>query len=84
MILSRRDNHMAKPVSKKKMIQKKREKKPVKLAKPKTTLVKTKKKDVKTVVKTKAQKSQKKLKKVERTLQQKKPVKKEIKKETIS
>ncbi len=73
---------MTKPISKKKKTQKKLEKKPMKLAKPKISSVKTKKKDVKTVAKTKVQKSQKKLKKVERTPEKKKPIRKRIKEKT--
>ena len=77
---------MAKPVSKKKITQKKAEKKPVKLAKQKIAPVKVKKQDVKTVARIKALKQpKKKLMKVESTLEKKKPVGKKIKKEkTVS
>jgi DNA-directed RNA polymerase subunit A" len=68
---------MAKPVSKKKITQKKEQKKPMKLAKPKIVSVKIKKQVVKTVAKIKVLKSNKKLKEVQSKLDKKKSLKKE-------
>jgi DNA-directed RNA polymerase subunit A" len=75
---------MAKPVSKKKISQKKGEKKSVKLAKPKITSVKTKKQVVKTVAKTKVLKPKKKLKEVKSALEEKRSVDKKMKKKTTA
>ena len=75
---------MAKPVSKKKITQKKEQKKPVKLSKPKITSVKTKKQIVKTSAKIKTLKPKKKLKEVKSAFEEKKPIYKKKKKETIT
>jgi DNA-directed RNA polymerase subunit A" len=72
---------MAKPTPKKKpMVKKVEKKKPVKLVKPKTIPVKTKKHPVKAESKSKAIKLKKEVKKVEKVLEKKKPVEKKTKK----
>ena len=73
---------MAKPVSKKKITQKKGQKKPVKVSKPKITSAKTKKQIVKTVAKIKTLKPKKKLNEGKKVPEEKKPIDKKKKKET--
>lgn len=75
---------MAKSVTKKKITQKKEQKKPLKLSKQKIASIKTKKKIVKNVAKIKTLEPKKKLKEVKSVNEEKKAIDKKKKKETTT